>query len=427
MAESRAELEKLWRERAGRFRREMMPYIRYMGQSGFPAFLSLVLIMAVISYTKLVVNPPADFPIAEIGVLVLTPFLCRSPLRTWLHPADVVYLMPREHQMGSYLSLSFKRSIKWSGVWAVIVFLLYSPLYSAVSAGGASGAGIGAGNVGVWLLAFVCLVLKVINYWGAWQERRMAWGGYRLFSRVLRWLVTALVIGGWMLAPLGQAVLINVLGLTILGVMHRYAAKSPFPWERLIEEERGTRKRYYAFFSLFIDVPVLDNSIARRTYLTWLLRRIPYGQHNTFVYMYAASLLRTEIGGILLRITALSCLVTYWAAEAASLSGWSAVFSMIVFGFVYSVQLGALRNINKYTVWKSIYPLPENGRIGQYLKVDAAALATGFILLWLAAAVPLLLQGVFAPPAVAAALLLLFVWRRPKALRRKLLLEEEEE
>jgi ABC-2 type transport system permease protein len=143
--------------------------------------------------------------------------------------------------------------------------------------------------------------------------------------------------------------------------------------------------------------------------------------------MYAASLLRTEIGGILLRITALGCLVTYWAAEAASLSGWSAVFSMIVFGFVYSVQLGALRNINKYTVWKSIYPLPENGRIGQYLKVDAAALATGFILLWLAAAVPLLLQGVFAPPAVAAALLLLFVWRRPKALRRKLLLEEEEE
>ncbi|MHA7964346.1 ABC transporter permease [Paenibacillus sp. CAU 1782] len=421
MAENRSELDKLWRERKQRFRREIMPYIRYMGQSGFPAFMSLIIITAIISYAKLVIEVPANFPIAEIGVLVLTPFLSRSPLRTWLHPADVVYLMPSEHKMGSFLSLSFKHSIKWSGIAAAFVFFLFAPLYSA------SLEYSDTGGAGVWLLAFVCLVLRGANYWGAWQERRTAWSGYRLFYRILRWLLTALVIGSWLIAPLWQAAIFTLLCVLLMGVLYRNASKSFFPWERLIAEERATRKRFYAFFSLFIDVPVLDNSIARRPYLTWLLRRISYGQRNTYVYMYAASLLRTEIGGILLRIAGLGCLVTYWAGDYASLSGWSAVFSMLVFGFVYSVQLGALRNINKYTVWKSIYPLPENGRIGQYLKVDAAALAAGLVLLWLSAALPLLFQGIFVPPVAAAVLLLLFCWRRPKSLRKKLLSEEEED
>lgn len=420
MAGHEKELDRLWSERAQNFRREAFPYVRYMMQSGFPAFLFLLLITASIGYAQLIADVPPDFPLLEVGILCLTPLLSWSPLRTWLHSADIVFLMPREPVMRRYLGHSVRYSVIWSMLLAAAVFLLYAPLYAAGTQP------LEAGETGLWMLALASLLIKIGNTRGAWLERRMAWTGARVLFRLLRWGLTAASIGAWVVAPSWQAAIFSILCLLLAACCYRLPAKSHFPWERLIAEERMTRKRYYVFFSLFIDVPVLDNSIARRSYLSWVLTRIPYGQKNTYVYMYAASLMRTEIGIILIRIAAIGCLVTYWAAESAALSGWSAVFSLAVFGFVYSMQLGALRNVNKFTVWKSIYPLPVTGRITQYLKVDAVALSLGFLLLWLFASLPLLFQGIVFPPVVAAMLLLFFLWRRPKALGKKLRTEDEE-
>lgn len=409
-------LEAIWSRRAKAFREEALPYFRYMGQSGFPAFMSLLLISSAIGYISLIRHMPANFPITTVGVISLSLVLCWSPLRTWLAAGDTVFMMPRESEMGGYLRLSFRYTTLACSFLAAIVLLLYLPIYNQ-----------GSVISGGWALAVVAAAIKAGNVWGAWKERQMTWPGMRRLMRLLRWAATGLMLAVWLNCPAWQAAGLTALIGLLFVLLYRLPSRHRFPWERLIEEEARTRKRYYVFFGLFIDVPSLPSSIAKRSYLTWLLRAVPYSNRNTFVYLYTASLLRTELGGIIIRLLLLGCLIIYWFAEAVSLSGWGCILVFAIFVGLIAVQLGGLRHVHRYSVWKHVYPLPEKQRIRQYVKVDRMAMLLCAALLWLFAALPLAWSGVYLPSLIAAAAALAYVAIRPSPLRKKLLVEEEED
>ncbi|MDQ8739178.1 ABC transporter permease [Paenibacillus sp. LHD-38] len=409
-------LETLWHRRAKAFREEALPYFRYMGQSGFPAFMSLFIISSAIGYINLIRDVPADFPIAAVGITALTLVLCWSPLRTWLVAGDAVFLMPREAEMSGYLRLSFRYNTIACSLLAAVVFLLYLPIYLQ-----------GPAVNGGWALAVIAVVMKAVNIWGAWRERRMTWPGMRRLLRLLRWVITALIIAAWLTSLLWQAAGFTVLLCALYGLLYRLPSKHRLPWERLIDEEARTRKRYYVFFGLFIDVPTLPSSIAKRPYIAWLLRAVRYTSRNTFVYLYTASLLRTEMGGMIIRLLFLGCLIIYWFAEAVSLSGYGSILVFFIFMGLIAVQLSGLRHVHRYSVWKHVYPLPEKQRIEQFLKVDRLAMLVCTSLLWLFAALPLALSGVYMPSLVSAALALAYLAIRPRRLRKKLVLDEDED
>lgn len=409
-------LETIWQQRSKAFRKETMPYFRYMGQSGFPAFMSLILISATIGYFKLIHHLPVGFPIATVGVIALMLVLCWSPLRTWLSTGDTVFMMPREAEMSGYLRLSFRYNSVACVILAAFVLILYLPIYNQ-----------GEAISGGWVLAAVAAALKAANSWGAWKERQMTWPGMRRLMRLLRWTMTAGALAAWLACPLWQAAGFTLLIALLAGLLYRLPSKHKLPWERLIEEESKTRKRYYVFFGLFIDVPTLQSSIARRSYLTWILRLVPYSSRNTFIYLYTASLLRTEMGGIILRLLFLGCLITYWFAEAVSLSGYGCVIVFAIFFGLIAVQLGGLRHVHRHSVWKHVYPLPEAQRMRQYVQVDRVAMLVCALLLWLFVAVPLAISGVYVPSLVAAVLVLLYIAIRPARLSKKLMKEEDDD
>lgn len=409
-------LEAIWSRRSLAFREETLPYFRYMGQSGFPAFLSLIIISSAIGYISLIRHLPADFPIAATGVLSLTPVLCWSPLRTWLEAGDTVFMMPREAEMGGYLRRSFRYTSIGCMLLAAVVLLLYLPIYNQ-----------GPAISGGWILAAAAAVLNAGNVWGAWRERQMTWSGMRRLMRLLRWAATALGLAVWLNFAVWQAAAFTLLIGLLFILMHRLPGRHLLPWERLIEEEARTRTRYYAFFGLFIDVPTLPSRVAKRPYLTWLLRVVPYSNRNTFVYLYTASLLRTEIGGIVIRLSLLGCLIIYWLADAVSLSGWGSVLVFGVFMGLLAVQLGGLRHVHRYSVWKHVYPLPDKQRVEQYVKVDRIAMLVCATLLWLFAAFPLALSGIYIPILAAAAGAFIYAAVRPSRIRKKLLADAEEE
>ncbi|MCA0755359.1 ABC transporter permease [Paenibacillus sp. N4] len=409
-------LEAIWAKRAKAFRKETLPYFRYMGQSGFPAFMSLLFISSAIGYFSLIRNLPEQFPVTAAGVISLTLAICWCPLRTWLEPGDTVFLMPRESDMGGYIRRSLRHTSIGCAILAGIVLLLYLPIYRQ-----------GAAPNGAWPLTLAAAGLKAGNVWGAWRERRMAWPGMRLSMRVLRWALTALVLSVWLTNAAWQAALFTVISCLLFMLLHRLPVRHRLPWERLIFEEARTRKRYYVFFGMFIDVPTLPSRTARRSYAAWLLRFIPYAGRNTFVYLYAAALVRTEIGGIVVRLLALGCLVTYWLADAASLAGWGAMLVFVLFTGVAAVQLGSLRHVHRYSVWKHVYPLPEKQRVDQYALVDRLALLVCSLLLWLSAAIPLAVAGLYVPLAAGAACALAYIAIRPSRMRRKLQQDAEEE
>ncbi|REK75830.1 ABC transporter permease [Paenibacillus paeoniae] len=410
------DLAALWRGRAKDFRNEIKPYIRYMAMSGFPSFLSLIFIASAIGYFTLLRDVPPDFPIVLIGVLVLMPVLCWSPMRTYLAGADVVYLMPREYEMGPYLRSSFQRTTVKSVLLAAVVMLLYMPIYRQVGTGS-----------GIEWLVFAAIVIKGANAAGGWQERKLAWNNMRLLLRSVRWLLTGLTLAVWLTSAPWQAMLFTLLCAGLATLCYRLPQRHRFPWERLIAEETVTRRRYYAFFGLFIDVPVLPSSIRRRAYLSWILPRIPFAHRYTFNYLFSATLFRSEIGGILIRILMLGALVNYMVADAASLLGWVTAFVYGLFGIVFSLQLGGLRSVHRYSVWKHVYPLPDDKQTEQLIQVDRLALAAGLLLLWVPAAVPLLLKGIIAPPVVMLVGALAYLAIRPMRLRRKIKSDADED
>ncbi|QAY66614.1 ABC transporter permease [Paenibacillus protaetiae] len=304
-------LEQLWSKRATAFREEISPYIRYVGQSGFLLFLSLIVISSAISYFKLIRDVPDSFPVTAAGTAALTLVLAWSPLRTWLAGADVVFLLPREGHMKLYLARSFRRSIWMTGLLAAAVLLIYMPIYRQ-----------GPGKAAIWEVIALAAVLRAANTFGAWRERQLTWPGMRHALRLGRWAAAAVVIAVLLSCPAWQSVLFTLLVLALFALLYKLPERHQMPWERLIAEESATRSRYYRFFSLFADVPTMPSKAYSRPYLAWIIRTIRYRHDNTFVYLYALSAIRTETTGILMRMLVLFGLVVYWLADAAWLDGW---------------------------------------------------------------------------------------------------------
>lgn len=339
-------ITRLWQGRKRQFTKEIFPYIRYMAQSGFPAFLSLIGIVSIIQYISLINNVPPQLPIAWIGAVVLTPFLCYSPLRTYLREPDLIFLMPAEHQLAPYLRLSAKRSLRNSALLLILLALIFWPLYRQSE-----------GYIGLSFFALL-LLLKPLNSYFAWQERCLNWHNRRMLMRMLRWLLMFVIMLAWLMHHDWLIEIVLTLGsIGLLLVIYRKMDKFSFPWQRLIDEEKTTLRRLFSFFNWFIDVQGAPPVVRQRRYLAWLIGAVPYRQSNTFTYLHMITFVRTEIGGICMRLLLLGGLINYMAAAENGMNGWGSVLSYILFGFLLSFQIGALRKTHRHAIWKDIFPL----------------------------------------------------------------------
>jgi len=414
---NRFEPDRLWSTRAAAFRNELKPYVGYMAQSGFPGVLLLMLIVATIGYAALVRNVPEHFPITAFGVVLVLGFTSWSPLRTWLQPADTVFLLPRELEMHQYLRRSFRYTgiATLIGVWFTL--LAYWPMYR-----------LGEGTADAFVLLLALTAVKAGNIAGAWQERRAAEAGMRRSLRLIRWVLTAVTLAALFRLEPWKAVLFGLLVAALMAAVYRLPRKHALPWVTLIREEGRTRRRYYRFLALFIDVPTQAPRIARRGYAAWIGSTIRFAQRETYVYLYTMTLVRTELGGMLIRLTLLGMLVLYWFGDAVWLDGWGASIVFVLMAGIIGLQLGSLRQSHKYAVWGHLYPLPAQRKIASLASVDRMAYIICTLFMWLPGGIALAVHGsVLQAVAAPAAALLYAVLRRPSAVRRKALKDDEED
>lgn len=353
------EILQLWRGRKQAFTKEIFPYLRYVWSSGFPAFLSLIGILSSIQYFRFIHNIPEGFPIELVAALIFTPFVAYSPLRTWLHDADIIYIMPMEHRMSNYLKQSHIRSLRNGFIYLTIIVILYWPIY------------IHASQYNPILLIVLLILLKLANHYFAWKERQLAWSTQRNLLRMFRWVITLLLIGGWLVAPfyLGTIV-VSAIMVVVLMLLYRLEERHDFPWQRLITEEKNTVRRIYSFLSWFIDVKTRAPIVKQRNYLSWLISLVPYGKKNAFVYLNMITFVRTEVCGICIRLLLLGGLVNYIAASNYGFGGWGILFSQVIFGLLICLQIGTIRKIHQYAIWKNIFPLQPNLQHKQIITVD---------------------------------------------------------
>jgi len=402
-------VEAIWGARAKAFWRESMPYLRYMAQSGVPLVAAMLFFAGAGVYTSFIHRVPPDFPYTLVGTLVLLPFIGWSPLRTWLSEADIVFLMPRENEMGRYFKRSFRYNLIPGSILAAVVFLVYSLLYVQ-----------GPGHLPWYLMLVIVILLKVLNAAGAWQERRLAWIHSRRGVRLLRWAVTTVCLAAWLQTAPWRSALLTAAAMALMTLLYRRLDSYRVPWLALIREETQTKRRYNVFFSAFTDVPSESAQVSARWYLVWVMRWLAYRRENAFVYLYAHTLLRTELGGIVIRLSALGIFSGWLAAYSGFWSGWGAAGVYLLFIWLTGLQLGSLTQSHRHSVWRHVYPLPEQSRLQAVLLVDKAASLVCAAALWLPLLLLLPQQGYFLAAGTAAVLGGIYiVLIRPKGLKRK--------
>ncbi|TYP69817.1 ABC transporter permease [Paenibacillus methanolicus] len=413
----RTSIETIWSKRSSAFWKSSMPYIIDMARSGVPFVTAMVLLTALASYTSLLRAMPPDFPFTLVGMAALTPVIAYSPLRTWLREADIVFLLPREGEMHRYIRRSFRYNGMPSLLAAFIVSLIYLPIYSR-----------GPGETATLLLLTAVLAMKSLSIAAAWQERRLVWRNGRRWMRIARWLVTAVCTAAFVQTNPLVAIAIAAAGILLLALLYRSLPKYRIPWQTLIAEEKRTQRRYAVFFSAFADVPAETAQVARRGYLSWLGRRIRYSSENAFTYLYAHTLIRTELGGIAIRLTLLGMLSGWLAADAGLWNGWGAAGVYVLFIWLVGLQLSALTQSHRHSVWRHVYPLPESQRVSAVVRVDRFAFMIAAALLFVPHAIGLPAQGQTAQALVALAVGLAFILLvRPARIKRKMKTDWEEE
>ena len=409
-----ADLESLRRKRAEAWRKAVAPYVRDMARSGFPSFVVLAALAALSGYTAFLDSVPPDFPIAAVGAAVLTPLLIRSPLRTHLRPADAVFLMPREHEMKRYMKAAWRSGYIAGSALMLAAWLVYAPLY------GQSGAPTGAVAVLPALL-----VLKAANDAGAWQERRMAFAAARRLCRLLRAALTLAAVFALLTKPILAALGFAAAAAALQAAVCRLPARHRFPWQRLFDEETRTRRRYERFFRSFTDLPSESEVPARRPYAAWIAGKIRHSRDHTYLMLYTLTLVRTDIGGMLIRLTAVGALAGAMVGASGALAGWAGAMTAWLFALAAGVQAGTVRHAHRHEVRRHLYPLPEAGRGRAAARVAAAAHFAAAVPLGLAAGLPAALDGRYAPAAAAVAGCLALAPVMARRLRRNMEREAE--
>lgn len=372
---SRSELLALWAGRAAAFRNEIVPYFRYVLQSGGLAFAALA-IAIVSGYVRLLSDMPADWPAAAVGVAALTLAAFYTPLRTYLLPSDTVFLLPLERDLlDAVIRPQVRKAAVASGLRMLAAFAAFAPLYVRAPETAAA-----ADARPLWGAGLALILLGAWNAWTAWEERRVAAVFLRRLLRLIRLAANAAIAAALLLKPFWPAAAFTALGAALLLVLVRLPQRHKLPWNALIAEEGAARRRWMRFLGWFVEVRTEASRPAKRPWAAWTADMLPRRSEYAWRYLYAKTLLRGETFGAFWRWNVLMAAIALFASRP--------IVDLIVFavgvaaGGLQLTELGRVR----FAEHAATVPLPADKRRTGAASVARAAGVVSCVWLWLASA-----------------------------------------
>ncbi|GIO33810.1 MULTISPECIES: ABC transporter permease [Paenibacillus] len=349
------DLMKLRAERRSRFwGKEVLPYLGYVFQSGVAVLFMFALIAFSAWYTAFVQHLPAGLPIRWIMLVLLVPLTVNSSFRTYLVPADSVFLLPQESRMASYFKGSWIGGVVYKLLVLAIIFLILWPLYVRSDVNPKS----------FWLFLIVLVGLKLLASHGCWKELRMVSRKAALAYRLLRYVALALSVAAWMWQPAGRSLIfIALLAVTYLAAL-RIPAKHPVAWERLIAQEKVQVGRVLMILGWFVNVPGREQRVYARKWLSWAGNGIPWKPETAYRYLLVKSFVRSDILGIVLRVGILAAFLAWW--QRGGIVG-SVIY--LFFVFLAGVQLSSLLRFHSESFWLHVYPIAPGSRRSNAVKL----------------------------------------------------------
>lgn len=376
------------------------PYMRYIAQSGLLLVIAFAGIVFIDQYIKLLRHTPEAFPYSIVITVVVTLALLYTPFRSWLKPADIIYIMPKQQAMQDYLKYCITRGYSQSIIIAAIVIILSYFVFKAYDDSAKLYIilyGVVAKNVVYNMLSTVNLLtnklkLKLIKY------------GTYLFTLLSVYFV---VEGLFLLSYL----LLSIMLVVYYFYVHKSVAAF-FNWQQLIEDEQNKVHRMYRFINLFVDVPHVQVVTKRRQYLAQFAHYIKFGKAHTFSFLHYLTFARSEVGGIYVRNIVVGSFIGYIMASTMLWNGYAVLGFAIIFMCINAVQLTTLRQIHRHSVWQNLYPIPLTQQHKQMTSIELKLLLASAVALSITVSVPLMVAAKWELVAyLVSAMLVVIVWR----------------
>ncbi|GGH34186.1 ABC transporter permease [Paenibacillus segetis] len=403
------ELKALRSRRKASFWSKVLPYFPYVMQSGVAVLLLLLFIAFSAWYTSFLQDLPPGLPVRWIMLILIGPLTVYSGFRTYVQPADLIFLLPQETKMKEYLAPAYRSGIIYKLIGLYVITLTLWPLYIRS----------GTSTQPLWLMLIVLLGLKLLSGYGAWQELRITTVRARAGYRLLRWCFILLMLAAWLWQPAWKSALFTVLVSVNYILSLRFPMRHAVPWENLIAAEKTGAARVMLLLGWFVDVAAEGQKVVRRRLLSKIGNRIPWEKKTAYRFLLIKTLIRSELLGIVIRLTLLGMVLTGWNSGS-----WVGAAIYLFFIFLTGTQLTTLRHVHKDSPAASYYPIPEGIRMETVLRLISQLLLGLSVLMW----VPMIVVPggdlLLTIGTLAAGLLLVFALRANWS--RKWSKEEEE-
>lgn len=306
----------LKRSRSAKFWRSIGPYLRLAGGS-LPGLVFLGLI-GLWMYNRLIDGLPDSFPAILACSLVLAYSIGSVWVRTFLEPADLIYLLPFESRMRGYFRSCFKSGIRLQTAKVAAFWLLLWPLYSlsAISE-----------QKSFYIVLAILIGIKWLGIYFWWIEihirNRSVQGAYSI--------IRLLLVFGFVYITLSIETAMAILFIGISSIAFVLLLRIPstlgVAWERLIRLERRRISQWRTVLSQFAELSN-ERPDVRANLLARLARIIPFRKSNAYRYLYFLIWCRSPIFGLTVRLTAVGSLLCLTADNVWLKSGLGLLFAI---------------------------------------------------------------------------------------------------
>jgi len=349
-------IETLWSRRLSEHWQMTSRYLKLLSNSGFMFTLYILVIGGGYFYQQWVKGLPKNFPTEWILLVLFSFLIIRSPIRTLLRSADLVFLLPLEDKLNGYFKKASVYSFVLQSIPLIFVWAIALPLYSHT---------VDAHFAVYGVMLLILLLIKGWNVICSWQENyvleSMSYKGVRA--------VVSLIFIGLLLfeAPWYVLVLLALIAIGLTFFLFQPLGRSHLlKWEVLLEVEEQQAARFDRFANLITDVPHVKNRIKPRRYLNGLTELFSYGTSSVYKRFFSKTFFRFgDYFGIYLRLIIVGS-IAIWMVSGE----WSSVIIAVIIIYLTAVQLLPLWNAGQVEEEPiALYPIPERMRRKNFLAI----------------------------------------------------------
>ncbi|GGE44495.1 protein EcsB [Pullulanibacillus camelliae] len=349
-------VETLWSRRLSEHWQMTSRYLKLLSNSGFMFTLYILIIGGGYFYQQWVKGLPTTFPTEWILLILFSFFIIRSPIRTLLRSADLVFLLPLEDKLAGYFKKAMVYSFILQSIPLIFVWAIALPLYlhtvdTRFSAYGAT--------------LVVLIIIKGWNILCAWQENYLLEAnGYKWARGVVSLLFIGLLLFEAPWYALALLVVITV-GLTLFS-FHPLSQSHLLKWEVLLEIEERQAANFDRFANLITDVPHMKNRIKPRRYLNSVTEIFSFGSNSVFKRFFSKTFLRSgEYFGIYIRLIIVGAIVIWMVSGELS-----SVIIAVITVYLTAMQLLPMWSSGQVEEGPALlYPIPEQVRQKNFLTI----------------------------------------------------------